>query len=63
MSWFRPKTVVCFWTISVKSNFGETKRDRSLIFVILEIQCRVRDAHEIFRPNYGPIPTFDNSKN
>ena len=36
------------FSVNLKSNFGKTKRDRNLIFVILD-KSRVYDSHKIFR--------------
>ena len=49
-------------SVNLKTNFGKTNWDRSLIFVTLDDQYRVKDAHAIFWRKYAPITTYDKYK-
>ena len=46
-----------------KEYFWETKNRKNYFFLILEIQCRIKDAHKIFMRNHAPITTDDNFRN
>ena len=61
---YYPFSLKKYLSVSLKTNFEKRKRDRISIFgILLDNQCRVKDAYKAFRGKRAPFASSENVKN